>query len=228
MVRTVEMIPDPSGVQNRATAALSGLLESMFRGEIGVGARLTEIGLAEKLGTSRTPVREALLELKGLGLVEVRRNCGAVFVGFSAEKLKEIYEVRRLLEVEATRKATPRMPPDALQNLLDATRALKKTGADDADWTLDQRLHATIAESSGNRTLVHEISRFARLVQAVRLTVGARIHVQRETTQQHLRLLNAMAQGDAEGAAQAMNRHLIQAERSAVAAIIEWAPDSVG
>ncbi len=216
------MIPDPSGVQNRAATAISGLLESMFRGDFEVGARLTEVGLAAQLGMSRTPVREALLELKGLGLVEVRRNCGAVFVGFSGGKLREIYEVRRVLEVEATRKATSRVAADSLRDLLEATRALQEANADDEDWELDQRLHATIAQSSGNQTLAHEIARYAHLVQAIRTTVGARIHVQRETTRQHLRLLRAMARGDADAAASAMRRHLEQAERTAVSAIVKW------
>lgn len=213
------MILDPFGVNNRSAVTLSRLLASIFRGDFEVGERLTEIGLAEKLGTSRTPVREALLELKGLGLVEIRRNCGAVFGGFSAERLSEIYEVRRLLEVEATRRATSRIDAASLQTLLEETRRLKDARADDVDWELDQRLHAVIAESCGNRTLMHEIGRFALLVQAVRLTVGERVHVQRETTRQHLCLLELMEAGEAEAAARAMEDHLVHAERRAVEAI---------
>ena len=82
-----------------------GILAGLLKGEWLGGARLTEAEAVEKFGVSRTPVREALLELQGLGLIELRRNCGAVFLPFGPEQLREIYDVRSLLEVEATRLA---------------------------------------------------------------------------------------------------------------------------
>ncbi len=208
--------------QNRATTAIAELLGCVFRGEFNVGDRLTETALAEKLGISRTPVREALLELKGLGLVEVRRNCGAVFNGFDMVKLGEIYEVRRLLETEATRRATLQIDREILRELLDATRWLHTAESDDDDWQLDRRIHAAIAESCGNTMLAHDIGRFSALVQAIRRTVGARVHVQAETTQQHLKLLEAMADKDVDAAVEAMQQHICAAEKSAVAAIVDW------
>lgn len=207
---------------NRTTQAISELLSAIFRAEFKVGDHLTEHSLAEKLGMSRTPVREALVELKGLGLLDVRRNRGALVKGFSAEKLREIYEVRRLLEVEATRKATGRIDADILADLLSETRRLHESRGNDENWRLDQRIHAAIATSCGNQTLAHEIDRYSTLVQAIRITVGARIHVQQLTTEQHLEILEAMTSGEADGAADAMFRHLDQAEQSAVAALAEW------
>ncbi|MFT4638257.1 MAG: DNA-binding GntR family transcriptional regulator [Verrucomicrobiales bacterium] len=216
------MLSDQLGGKNRTTAAISELLGCVFRGEFKVGDRLTETFLSEKLGISRTPVREALLELKGLGLVDVRRNRGAVFNGFTAVKLSEIYEVRRLLEVEATRHSTRRIDRQLLHDLLRDTRLLHDANADDDDWELDRRIHAAIALSCGNQTLAHEIQRFSMLVQAIRVTVGARVHVQQETTEQHLELLAAMTNGDPNAAGDAMRSHLEEAEKAAVAAIVDW------
>ena len=206
------MLSDQLGGKNRTTAAISELLGCVFQGEFKVGDRLTETFLSEKLGISRTPVREALLELKGLGLVDVRRNRGAVFNGFTAVKLSEIYEVRRLLEVEATRHSTRRIDRQLLHDLLRDTRLLHDANADDDDWELDRRIHAAIALSSGNQTLA----------QAIRVTVGARVHVQQETTEQHLELLAAMTNGDPNAAGDAMRSHLEEAEKAAVAAIVDW------
>lgn len=216
------MFIDSSGADNRTTTAISQLLSCIFSGEFQVGDHLTEASLAEKFGTSRTPVREALVELRGLGLLEVRRNRGALFNGFSAERLREIYEVRRLLEVEATRKATPRIAPERLQGLLRDTRRLHDSQADDEDWQLDRQIHSAIAEDCGNHMLTHDIQRFTTLVQAIRMTVGARIHVQQKTTEEHLEVLTAMSEGDANAAADAMRSHLENAEESAVAAIVDW------
>ena len=216
------MLSDQLGGENRTTAAISELLACVFRGEFKVGDRLTETFLSEKLGISRTPVREALLELKGLGLVDLRRNRGAVFNGFTTVKLSEIYEVRRLLEVEATRLSTRRIDRQLLHDLIRDTRKLHDANADDEDWELDRRIHAAIAQSCGNQMLAHEIQRFSMLVQAIRLTVGARVHVQHETTRQHLELLAAMTDGNPDAAADSMRRHLEAAEKSAVAAIREW------
>lgn len=213
---------DPPSAHNRTTRAISELLSAIFRAEFKVGDHLTETALAEKLGMSRTPVREALVELKGLGLVEVRRNRGALVKGFSALKLSEIYEVRRLLEVEATRKATHHMDPQILLDLLTETRQLHETQGNDENWRLDQRIHAAIATACQNQTLAHEIDRYSTLVQAIRITVGARIHVQQLTTEQHLEILEAMTKGEDDAAAVAMHRHLEQAEKSAVAALADW------
>lgn len=216
------MLSDQLGGKNRTTAAISELLGCVFRGEFNVGDRLTETFLAEKLGISRTPVREALLELKGLGLVDVRRNRGAIFSGFSAVRLSEIYEVRRLLEVEATRLSTSRIDRQLLHDLLKGTRQLHDANADDEDWELDRQIHTAIAQSCGNQMLTHEIQRFNMLVQAIRMTVGTRVHIQHETTEQHLQLLTAMTKGDPNAAADAMKRHIEAAEKAAVTAVVDW------
>src|ERR1041385_1530926 len=78
------------------------LLESIFTGEIPGGARLVEEELADKLGVSRTPVREALGELAGIGVIQLKPNHGAIVRTFGPQQLQEIYHIRRLLESEAT------------------------------------------------------------------------------------------------------------------------------
>jgi DNA-binding FadR family transcriptional regulator len=102
------------------------------------------------------------------------------------------------------------------------TQKLHDANAGDEDWDLDRRIHTTIAESCGNQMLTHKIERFNLLVQAIRMTVGARVHVQHETTEQHLELLTAMADGNPSAAADSMCRHLEAAEKSAMIAVTDW------
>jgi DNA-binding GntR family transcriptional regulator len=198
---------------------VDAVLERVFRGEFREGDRLTEQSLTVGLGMSRTPVREALIELEGLGVLKLSPNRGAEVSRFGEEKLREIYEVRRLLEVEATRRASGRMGALELGELVALTGELLESGGDDVDWVLDRRIHAAIAGSCGNRRLAYEIGRYAILVQAVRQSVAQRMKVQRVTSEQHLAVLTALAEGRADDAAEAMRLHLMQAEESAVLAV---------
>ncbi|MDZ7618638.1 MAG: GntR family transcriptional regulator, partial [Patescibacteria group bacterium] len=81
------------------------LIRAMFNQRLQAGDRLVVGKLAMQLGASSTPVREALLELGTLGLVELLPNRGAVCLEFGATQLLDMYLLRRILEVEATRRA---------------------------------------------------------------------------------------------------------------------------
>jgi DNA-binding GntR family transcriptional regulator len=199
---------------------LRGLLRGLLEGRRQGGERLTEAEACGWFRVSRTPVREALLELQGLGFVELRRNCGAVFLPFGPTELGELYEVRALLETEATRRACGRIAPQRLEFLEEGLRRIEAEGGVDPGWKWDRELHGTIAAAAGNRRLAAEIGRYGDLVQAVREIVGAdgpEIH--QATAREHLAILSALRSGSAPDAEEAMRRHLIQAGASAVAAV---------
>lgn len=201
-------------------AVVRGLIAGLLRGEWTGGDRITEAEAGGRFGVSRTPVREALLELQGLGFVELRRNCGAIFLPFGPVELGEIYAVRSLLEVEATRLAAGRLAPDLIRRLADAFERIRQSGNADPDWENDRLLHGAIAEASGNRRLAAEISRYGDLVQTVREIVGAQAYAIHGTTaDEHLAILAALSENDAASAAAAMAAHLGQASDSAAAAV---------
>ena len=218
----------PATIRRLPTAAreggkrlvVRGLLAGLLRGEWQGGARLTEAEAVAKFGVSRTPVREALLELQGLGFVELRRHCGAVFLPFGPEELREIYAVRSLLEVEAARLAAGRLPGEVLDPLIAAFTELREDGGADPDWAHDRALHRVVAEAAGNRRLLAEIARYGDLVQTVREIVGGQDYGIHETTaDEHLDILAALARHDASAAASAMAAHLSQASHTAADAV---------
>lgn len=197
-----------------------GVIRGLLHGRWTGGDRLTEIEAAELFKVSRTPVREALLELAALGIVELRRNCGAIFLPFGEEELRDLYAVRTLLEVEATRLAVTRIAPSTLAALRESFEMLRHEQRHDRDWHLDQQLHAAIAGACGNPRLAGEIARYADLVQTIREAVGrvlADIHSNSLT--EHLRILRSLQSGNPDAAGKAMQRHLDQAAESAVAAL---------
>ena len=180
---------------------------------------MTEEFLARELKMSRTPIREALVELKGLGMLELRKNRGAVVAPLTEQKIREIFEVRRIMEVEATRKCVGLIDQGAVAKLREETVVLLEEWGEDKGWGLDGRIHDCIADSCGNRRLCNEIGRYALLMHAVRNAVGLRLPVQRITVEQHLVILSEIADGSANAAASAMDRHVRQAEESAVVAL---------
>ena len=198
---------------------MRGLIAGLLRGEWRGGARLTEAEAVEKFGVSRTPVREALLELQGLGLVQLRRNCGAVFLPFGPNELHEIYAVRSLLEVEAARLAAGKIGKESLDSLIAAFTRIRDSGGVDPDWQHDRTLHRVIAEASGNSRLSSEISRYGDVLWSVRQVVGERDYgIHEMTADEHLSILKAIGENDSEAAAAAMKLHLEQASDSAAAA----------
>jgi DNA-binding GntR family transcriptional regulator len=111
------------------------LLREVFEGRWGGGDRLVETELAERFGVSRTPVREAISELAAVGLVEVRPNCGAVMRPFGPRQIADIYDVRGLLEGEATRLACGRLDPREVKQLISTFEQLLAERKRDDDWS---------------------------------------------------------------------------------------------
>lgn len=209
----------PQGVASKQKV-ISGILRGIMEGRLLGEHRITEASAVKQFGVSRTPVREALLDLEGLGLVELRRNCGAVVLPFEGDDLRDLYAVRSLLEVEACRLAATRIDRKEVEALLDKFRAIRESNRQDQDWELDRELHQAIALSAGNRRLLAEIARYGNLVQFIREVVGERTFgIHTTSADEHIAILESLAERDPEAAVETMRRHLDQAAASAVTAL---------
>jgi DNA-binding GntR family transcriptional regulator len=195
------------------------LLSEIFRGELGAGNRLMVARLADRFGTSSTPVREALLELEALGVIEFVHNRGAIVAPFGAKELREIYDLRRILETEAARSACGRLDRGALETLRKRTDDLADdcTGTERIELALwaDLQLHELISAECGNFRLAKEIQRYGTLVQTVREIIGNDSQVQQKAMKEHVGILGALLSEDPAAAAAAMSRHIDGAARSA-------------
>jgi len=128
------------------------------------GQKLVDRDLAEQLGVSRTPVREALGRLAMMGLVEARSRRGYYVKQYSAEDMTDLYEFRRILEVNAARLAAINADPSQIQEFedilikSDQLAANPSSSANNAKTVaLDLQLHQLIARASGNESLHHAI-----------------------------------------------------------------------
>ncbi len=133
------------------------LRQAILRGELKPGERLMEIHLAQKLGVSRTPVREAIrkLELEGLVLMIPRK--GAVVAEITVSDLEDVLEVRMALEELAVKKACGQITPKQLEEVKRCSEEFKKAllGGDvSACAQADEEFHDAIYECTGNKRLI--------------------------------------------------------------------------
>lgn len=195
------------------------LLAAIFHGDLPAGTRLVIQRLAQKLGVSSTPVREALLELEAIGIVQFLHNKGALVKPFGPKELHEIYHLRRILESEAARGACgkiDRAELDTLRGEIAALQAGRGGRWSEREMATDRQLHELIAADCGSARLADEIRRYNLLVQAGRDIVGNQRHAQEQAMRDHLAIIDALLDGDAERAAVAMASHI-----DSTAAVVE-------
>src|SRR5436305_1324669 len=108
----------------RRHTIVESLLADVFQGRLRAGEHLVTRELAERFGVSHTPIREALIMLAGIGVVDLLPNRGAVVRQVTANEVREVSQVRRALECEATRSACGRIDLGALHALAEELERL--------------------------------------------------------------------------------------------------------
>ncbi|WP_161793819.1 GntR family transcriptional regulator [Jannaschia aquimarina] len=174
------------------------LMERIFDGSLPPGERIIELKVAEEMGTSQAPVREALRELEAAGLVEIRRNRGARVRIVGEAELAEIYGIRAELEGYAGELAAKAAPE--ISAVLDAVldRMIEAAEASDSKRfaELNSEFHSAIVEAGGNATL-------AELWRGLHVRSHTRMNVRRNATdlyglaQSHRPIIDAIRSGDA-------------------------------
>ncbi len=204
----------------RRQAIAESILADVFQGRLRAGQHLVTQDLAERFGVSHTPIREALISLAGVGIIDLLPNRGAVVRRVTAQDVREVCQVRRALECEATRRACGRIDLAELHDLADALRRLRSVKLASASKfieearAVDSRLHDLIAASSGNKFLALELSRLKMLFRGFR-DVSYLRHEQRndlrrlaEEAHEHLAIVEGLLAGDKAAAARAMALHI--------------------
>ena len=151
---------------------LNTILEGIDKGELNPGDAIDEGALMARYGISRTPLREALLRLEAMGLVERQPRKGATLFKPSLEEFLAILEVHAKLEGQAAALAARRMSPQDAERLEEIVTACERHAADvgDADpdgyYQLNLHFHKVVAEASGNPFLLDMIKMNARKLLA--------------------------------------------------------------
>jgi DNA-binding GntR family transcriptional regulator len=204
----------------RRQAIVQSLLADVFAGRLRAGQHLVTQALAERFGVSHTPIREALISLAGIGIVDLLPNRGAIVRAVTARDVREICQVRRVLECQATRTACGRIPrPDLHALAEDVRKLLAQAALAIADFIqqarhIDSRLHDLIAGFCGNAFLAKELGRLKILFRAFR-DMSYTHHVAQndyprlaEEAREHLAIVEALLRGEQRQAVRAMASHI--------------------
>jgi DNA-binding GntR family transcriptional regulator len=204
----------------RRQTIVQSLLADVFQGRLRAGQHLVTQQLADRFGVSHTPIREALITLAGIGIIDLLPNRGALVRPVTARDIREICQVRRILECQAARSACGRIDLAELSAVGEQLRQLQRwTPGCWADFIhvarqVDSRLHDLVAGSCGNAFLAKELSRLKILFRAFR-DLSYTHHEARndhrrlaDEAGEHLAIVEALLANDARAASLAMARHI--------------------
>ena len=183
------------------------LLARVMSGEYPPGSRLVETRIAQELGVSQAPVREALRDLEQLGCVEYAPFRGSSVRALSVADLLDAFPVRSVLEALACRLAAERITDAQLERLGALIEEMRAAGDPRAESAADSEFHATIVEAAGNATLARQWNQLlphARTFISMTLPASTRGSV----AERHVPILDALRRRDPEAAAAAMEEHL--------------------
>ena len=188
----------------------------ILQGELAPGAKLNEAALAEALGVSRGPVREAFRMLEEAGLVRQEKNRGVFVRSIPLNEAMEIFDLRAMMDEAVGRRLAQAITPEQLRQvraMVDAMEKAVRAGDADSYHLLNLEFHDTLVAFSGNRKLtsiyrrvINELSLFRRmnLVDAKLLPISA---------SEHRAIVKAIASGDAEAAGRAMRQHAMDSKQ---------------
>ena len=203
-VKMDEYLPLRDGVFNT-------LREAILRGELKPGERLMEIQLANKLGVSRTPIREAIrkLELEGLVLMIPRK--GAEVAQITEKSLRDVLEVRRALENLAVQLACLRMSPQTLADLKAAARAFEEIlGGEDvtAVAEADVAFHDVIYMATDNQRLISLLNNLREQMYRYRVEYLKKKECHKQLLWEHQEIIRAIEAGEIDVATKITEQHI--------------------
>ncbi|MGA8986401.1 GntR family transcriptional regulator [Aeromicrobium sp.] len=188
------------------------LRESILTGEFPAGSLHSIYRLADLLGVSRTPVREAVLRLADLGLVSIERNRGVRIRGVTVTDVRSVFELRLMMEVPAAAYAAERATSEDVVTLEAALAGMRVAAEldDEGGFTdHDRSLHHAIASILGNSRLQQEVAALRDSIQTRGASTLHRSRGMPEILEEHVPIVLAIAAKDPAAAAARMEEHLV-------------------
>jgi DNA-binding GntR family transcriptional regulator len=199
-----------AGLHEEAATRLRTLI---IRGELRPGEQLTEAGLSEALGISRTPLREALKLLAAEGLVELRLNRSAVVAPLRPSELDDLFETVAGIERIAAELAAARMNQKDVQKLKVLQERMERYHAADElrdYFECNQQIHRFIVSCAKNTALQSTHDALLARVERARFLALSSHQRWVESVEEHRRILHALETRDSPGAGQLLAQHVLR------------------
>lgn len=198
------------------------LREAIIVGELKPGERLMEVQLAEKMGVSRTPVREAIRKLELEGLVEMLPRKGAHVADLSVKDIMDVLEVRATLDGLATRLSALRITDEEIKDLKhQLSLFINYVEKDNLQGSIkkDVEFHDIIYRSSRNEKLIQISNNLREQVQRFRVIYIKDYSSSRELIREHTEILEAITGRDPSAAMECAQRHIKNQEETIIRSI---------
>ena len=195
------------------------LRQAILTGELKPGERLMEIHLANKLGVSRTPIREAIRKLELEGLVTMIPRRGAEVAQITEKSMNDVLEVRRALDALCVELACDRITPEELEQLKEACGAFEaavKTGEVKKIAQADVALHDIIVRATGNQRLIQLVNNLSEQMYRYRFEYIKDSSQHERLVEEHRIIYQSIVQKDKETASQAAKTHIDNQEKSII------------
>lgn len=200
------------------------LLRKLIEAEISLGAQLDERSLAAEMGVSRTPVREAIIQLVREGLVDYYPYRGHFVKMWTPKEVNDLFEVRKVLEALAVRLAVRKLSQDDLdevRGIVDDIQAALRQGDIEGFSEADRCFHNTIIQKTGNQTLIDGLERLACQIQVIRTIANRAPDLVERMLNEWPRIMTALETRDAERSAELMLSHIEDARKTVVGHLLE-------
>lgn len=200
----------------------NSLREAIIVGELKPGERLMEVQLAEKMGVSRTPVREAIRKLELEGLVTMIPRKGAHVADLSVKDIMDVLEVRASLDGLATALSAERITDEEIKELKNVhNQFISYAEKDNLQGSIkkDVEFHDVIYRSSRNEKLIQITNNLREQVQRFRVIYLKEHSIYREIIKEHMEIYDAIIKKDVESAHKLAQRHIKNQQEAIVKAL---------
>ncbi len=198
------------------------LRHAILKGELEPGERLMEIALAQKLGVSRTPIREAIRKLELEGLVVMVPRKGAEVADITEKDLRDVLEVRTALEELSIELAMKNMNDDDYKQLAEANKLFAKDSEGDDLIKIaeaDVAFHELMYMATGNKRLIQMINNLREQMYRYRLEYIKDKSTHARLVDEHNRIIDAMVKNDVAAAKAAIKLHVENQEENILKSI---------
>lgn len=206
---TLSSVHTPPSMQD---IAFQTIKQAIMRKEFLPGTTYSEQAVAKEMGMSKTPVHQALLDLENKGFVSLMPRKGFKVNVLSAKNIRNMFEMRRVVERAVILKITPRLSTESIEDLEKILEDIKQT-VDPFDFQKhDRAFHRYLASLSNNTYIINALNTVWDLSDWIGASILRKRGGYDQAANEHRIIFEFLTAGNAEKAAAAMERHLISTE----------------
>lgn len=217
----MDVIFSPNNFSESTKKIYDYLYAEIINNQLPPGSAISELEIAKQFDCSRSPVREATMALESEGLVRRYPGRGCFVSEITTQDIREIFDLRILLETAALRWSFARLDRRALEELNSSLRALTDKSEPEAYYETDRRLHDLIISSCGNVRLMLILRTLNGQTEQFRRISASRPRRLRESREEHSKLVEAMLDGNLELSCTLLEEHIRNVQSSTESACMQ-------